>query len=56
VRRSVLVSAAAICEREFCMGGCRCELKKMERWWRNRRCCECEQRNWIVEHFLSCSI
>lgn len=41
--------------REFCMGGCRCELKKMGRCWRNRRCCECEWKNWIVEHFLSCS-
>lgn len=41
--------------REFCMGGCRCELKKMGRCWRNWRCCECEWKNWIVEHFLSCS-
>lgn len=41
--------------REFCMGGCRCELKKMGRCWRNRRCCECEWKNWIVEHFLSWS-
>lgn len=23
--------------REFCMGGCRCKLKKVGRWWRNRR-------------------
>lgn len=41
--------------REFCMGGCRCELKKMGRCWRNRRCCEWERKNWIVEHLLSCS-
>lgn len=41
--------------REFCMGGCRCELKKRGRCWRNRRCCECEWKNWIVEHFLFCS-